>query len=99
MEMNSILARSLHGRAHALAMRIDKIFLCRKLFVVLAMVLGVSGLVIAQRPAHQQRNSSHASVETTSRSNEALTNDRAPAAVAEERIFGEAKPLGNGVAR
>ena len=72
MNRKMVFAESFHARALALALRIDRIFLCRKLLVALAMTLGLSGLVFAQRPDHQQAGNTSHGGGTQSRSSQPL---------------------------
>lgn len=53
MSTHKVIAESFQRRVLAAVMRFDRIFLRRKLFVALATVLMVSGLVFAQRPARR----------------------------------------------
>jgi hypothetical protein len=48
MKRNQVSLRSSNGRALALVMRFDRVFLLRELFVALAIILLVSGLAFAQ---------------------------------------------------
>ena len=53
MSTHKVIAESFQRRVLAAVMRFDRIFLRRELFVALATVLMVSGLVFAQRPARR----------------------------------------------
>jgi Domain of unknown function (DUF5602) len=55
MNRQTVTAESFQGRALALVMNADRIFLCRELFVALATILVVTGMVFAQRPAHGRK--------------------------------------------
>jgi hypothetical protein len=92
MNTNQVSATSFQGRALRLVMGVDRIFLFRELFIALAMMLAVTGLVIAQRPATQRKP------ENLSRSQPAAANKTL--SVSKERtIIGETKPLGAGQVR
>jgi hypothetical protein len=90
MERDQISVRSFQSRALALAMQVDRIFLFRKLFVALSIILVVSGVAFAQRPA--------------SRLEQTSLNSSQPVAVGKGvskagTFVGETKPLGNGQVR
>ena len=70
-------------------MRVDRIFLFRKAFVALAMVLAVSGMAFAQRPVNSQQASRNSSNPIAVSSVDAKT----------KTIIGETKPLGAGQVR
>lgn len=74
-------------------MQFDRIFLFRRLFVALSMVLVVSGLVFAQHPGNQLKQTSLNSSQPVAVSKEATA---APKSVT---FVGESKPLGEGQVR
>jgi hypothetical protein len=78
------------GAVVALLMKVDRIFLFRKTFVALALVLAVSGLALAQRPLNSRQQASRNSSEAV-----AVTSDDART----RTIVGETKPLGDGQVR
>jgi hypothetical protein len=92
MNTKQVSANSFQGRALRLMMGADRIFLFRELFVVLAMVLGITGLVFAQSPANHG-NQTHRSVVKNATAGESLNDAQ------EKTIIGETKPLGQGQAR
>jgi hypothetical protein len=71
-------------------MKADRIFLFRKTFVALAMVLAVSGLAFAQRPVNSRNQASRNSSKAVAASS---------AIVGTRTIVGETKPLGDGQVR
>jgi hypothetical protein len=91
MNMNQIPVVSFQGRALSVLMEADRIFLFRELFVALALILVLTGLVFAQSPAHR---------------NQANLETRQPAATTEsssgakdKTVVGETKPFGKGQVR
>jgi hypothetical protein len=91
MNMNQIPVDSFQGRALSALMGADRIFLFRELFVALAIILAVTGMVFAQSPAH--RNQTNLSVAQPAGANESSNNAK------DKTIVGETKPLGNGQVR
>ncbi|MDT4896937.1 MAG: hypothetical protein QOH25_2014 [Acidobacteriota bacterium] len=92
MNTNQVQVESFPSRALALVMGVDRVFLFRELFVALAIILAVTGLVFAQRPANHRKPTN--------------LNSSQPAAVTEsstiskeKTIVGETKPLGLGQVR
>jgi hypothetical protein len=92
MKRDQISAKGFQSRVLTLAMRVDRIFLFRKLFVALSIILVVFGLVFAQTTATSQRQT--------------IQNSSQPVAVGESStaskvvtFFGEAKSLGKGKVR
>lgn len=73
-------------------MRFDRIFLCRKLFVALSMILVVSGLVFAQQPGNHRKQTSMNSSQPIAMSKEATGSKTVT-------FVGESKPLGEGQVR
>jgi hypothetical protein len=92
MNMNQVSVKSFQGRTLQLVMGADRIFLFRELFVALAMILVVTGLVFAQRPV-TQGSQSNLSVSQPTKGSASLNDAK------EKTIFGETKPLGNGQVR
>jgi hypothetical protein len=91
MNTNQVSVESFQGRALALLMGVDRIFLCRELFVVMAIILGVTGLVFAQSPAHRNQTSLNISQPTGVNENSSGAKDKT--------IVGETKPFGKGQVR
>ena len=92
MNQNQVAVKSFQSRLLALAMSFDRIFLFRKLFVLLAMLLVVTGLSFAQssgsRSSHNRLNS--AQPDAASKRSD----------VSKERVVaGETKQLGAGQVR
>ncbi|HEX8922714.1 MAG TPA: DUF5602 domain-containing protein [Pyrinomonadaceae bacterium] len=87
--MNQIPVGSFQGRAFSLLMGVDRIFLFRELFVALALVLVLTGMVFAQSPAH--RNQTNLSV--------GQPVSESPNSAKEKIVIGETKPLGKGQVR
>lgn len=83
---------SFQGRALQLVMGVDRIFLFRELFVALAMILVLTGMVFAQRPANHG-NQSNLSVGTPARVSENVSDAK------EKTIVGVTKPMGKGEVR
>lgn len=92
MNMNQVSVNSFQGRALRLVMGADRVFLFRELFVALAMVLLVTGMVFAQRPVNQG-SQSNLSISQPGGINTNLNDAK------ETTIVGETKPLGKGQAR
>ncbi len=90
--MNQVSVNSFQGRALQLVMGADRIFLFRELFVALAMILVVTGLVFAQRPVNQG-SQSNLSVSQSAKVSASLNDATA------KQIVGETKPLGKGQVR
>ena len=92
MNMNQVSASSFQGRALSVLMGVDRIFLFRELFVALALVLVLTGMVFAQQPGNQRilasRNNLQPSIVGGSSD---ITKDKT--------IIGETKPLGKGQVR
>jgi hypothetical protein len=94
MNTNQVSVESFQGRAVQLLMGMDRVFLFRELFVALALILVITGLVFAQNPSANHRKPTNA------------VSSSQPAAVGESStgskekiVFGETKPLGNGRVR
>lgn len=92
MNTNQVSVNSFQGRALALAMGVDRIFLFRELFVALAMILVITGLAFAQRPLNQG-SQSNLSVSQPTNAGASLNDAK------DKQIVGETKPLGNGQVR
>ncbi len=90
--MNQVSVNSFQGRAFRLVMGVDRIFLFRELFVALAMVLVVTGMVFAQHPVNQG-SQSNLSISQPNGINTNLNDAK------ETTIVGETKTLGKGQAR
>jgi hypothetical protein len=93
MERDQISVGSFQSRALAFAMQADRIFLFRKLFVALSMILVVSGMVFAQRPINSREQASLSSSQPLPVSSRSVNVPRAGTFV------GETKPLGKGQVR
>jgi hypothetical protein len=92
MNTNQIAVESFQRRALARLMEVDRVFLFRELFVALALILVITGLVYAQSPA-PRRNPANLHSSQPGSVNERLN-------ISEEKIIvGETKPLGKGQAR
>jgi hypothetical protein len=91
MNMNQIPVGSFQGRALSALMGADRIFLFRELFVALAIILAVTGLVFAQSPAH--RNQTNLSVAQPASVSESSNSAK------DKTVVGETKPLGKGQVR
>jgi hypothetical protein len=93
MNMNQVSVNGFQGRALSALLAVDRIFLCRELFVALALILAVTGMVFAQQPAKQQRTPAQQNNLQPSAATESLSvsNDKT--------IVGETKPLGKGQVR
>ena len=91
MNMNQILVGSFQGRALSALMGADRIFLFRELFVALAIILAVTGMVFAQSPAH--RNQTNLSVGQPVGVSENVNGAK------DKTVVGETKPLGKGQVR
>ena len=92
MNTNQVSVESFQQRALAHVMGVDRIFLFRELFVALALILAVTGLVFAQSSTNHRKPTN--------------LNSAQPAAVTEsstiskeKTIVGETKPLGRGQVR
>jgi hypothetical protein len=94
MNMNQVSVEGFQGRALSLLMEVDRIFLCRELFVVLALILGITGAVIAQNPANHGKPA-----EAPTKSSQPAAAGSNAAASKEKVIVGERKPLGKGEVR
>lgn len=92
--MNQVSVESFQGRALALAMGVDRVFLFRKMFVALALILIITGLVFAQSsPANHRTLTNNLNSSQPNAVSESLS-------VAKEKtIVGETKPLGKGQVR
>src|SRR3954462_12960042 len=93
MSQNQIATNSFQNRVLKLVMSFDRIFLFRKLFVMMAMLLLVTALAFAQ--SNGARSSGH-NRGKSSKANAASESLNAPR---EQIIYGEAKPLGSGQGR
>jgi hypothetical protein len=91
MNMNQIPVESFQGRALSVLMGADRIFLFRELFVALALVLAVTGMVFAQSPAH--RNQKNLNTLQPVGAGESANNAK------DKTVVGETKPLGKGQVR
>lgn len=91
MNMNQIPVESFQGRALSVLMGADRIFLFRELFVALAIVLAVTGMVFAQSPAH--RNQTNLNTMQPTGAGESSNNAK------DKTVVGETKPLGKGQVR
>jgi hypothetical protein len=89
MERDYISVGSFQSRAFAFAMQADRIFLFRKFFVALAMVLVVSGVVFAQRPLNRREQTSLNSSQPVAAGNVSKAGT----------FVGETKALGKGQVR
>ncbi|HEX8843219.1 MAG TPA: DUF5602 domain-containing protein [Pyrinomonadaceae bacterium] len=86
MNTNQQTASRFESSALALLLRVDRIFLFRKTFVALALILAVSGTAFAQRSAGGRQKAGR--------------NSANPVAVSKAKtIFGETKALGDGQVR
>jgi hypothetical protein len=92
MERDQISVGSFQSRALAFAMQADRIFLFRKLFVALSMILVISAVVFAQSPASRSEQTSLNSSQPFAASN----SEAVPKTVT---FVGESKPLGKGQVR
>jgi len=92
MSQNQIATNSFQNRVLKLMMSFDRIFLFRKMFVVLTMMLFVTGLSFAQT-AGARRSDNGANSSQANATRESLNSPR------ERIIYGEAKPLGAGEVR
>ena len=90
--MNQVQVESFQRRALTLLMGMDRIFLLRELFVALAIILVVTGVVFAQHPANHGQ-----AVNPPSSQPAAVT--ASPTVSKEKTVVGETKPLGRGQAR
>jgi hypothetical protein len=93
MSQNQIATNSFQNRVLNVVMSFDRIFLFRKLFVMMAMLLLVTALAFAQ--SNGARRSGHNRVKS-SKANAASESLNAPR---EQIIYGETKPLGAGQVR
>jgi hypothetical protein len=93
MERDRIHVGSFERRVLALVMQADRIFLFRKLFVALSMILVVSGFVFAQNPGSSLKQTSLNSSQPVAVSKSATAVSKAVT------FFGEAKALGKGQVR
>jgi hypothetical protein len=94
MERDRIRVGSFESRVLALLMQADRIFLFRKLFVALSMILVVSGFVFAQNPGSSQKQTSLNS------SQPVAVGSKSTTAVSKTVTFyGEPKALGQGQIR
>lgn len=92
MNMNQVSVGSFQGRAFNALMGVDRIFLCREVFVALALILALTGVVFAQSPSSQRT--------PTSRNNLQPIAASAGSNVSQDKIIvGETKPFGKGQAR
>jgi len=92
MERDKITVGSFQSRALAFAMQADRIFLFRKMFVALSMILVVSGVVFAQRPASRREQASL-------NSSQPVAVNKSAAVSKAGTFVGETKPLGKGQVR
>jgi hypothetical protein len=92
MERDQISVGSFQSRVLAFAMQADRIFLFRKLFVALAMVLVICGVVLAQRPASRLE-------QTSLNSSQPVAASKSVAVSKAGTFVGETKPLGKGQVR
>jgi hypothetical protein len=92
MNRNQATVESFHGRALATLMGVDRIFLFRELFVALAMVLVVTGLVFAQSPVNNGK-------QTTRNSSQPAAVKERTVVSKEKIVVGETKTLGKGQVR
>lgn len=90
MSMNQVSVSSFQGRALAFLMEGDRIFLRRELFVALALVLVLTGMVLAQQPVNQPTPTSQHKLQHTV---------AGPNVSAEKTIVGETRSLGKGQVR
>jgi hypothetical protein len=91
MNMNQIPVGSFQGRALSVLMGVDRVFLFRELFVTLAIILAVTGMVFAQSPA--PRNQTNLNIAQPVGAGERLSGAK------EKMVAGETKPLGKGQVR
>lgn len=92
MNMNQVSVGSFQGRAFSALMGVDRIFLCRELFVALALILAVTGMVFAQQPASQRTPAMQNNLQPPAASASSNVSQ-------DKTIVGETKPLGKGQAR
>jgi hypothetical protein len=91
MNQDQIAIGSFESSPLALLNGVDRIFLFRKLFVALAMILAITGLVFAQHSGAQRNSMNLKTAQPTS--------TESKASLASKTIVGETKPLGKGQVR
>jgi hypothetical protein len=92
MNTNQVSASSFQARAVSLLMGVDRIFLCRGLFVGLALILALTGMVFAQQPVRPATSPKQNNLQPAGASESLnVAND--------QTIVGETKPLGKGQVR
>ena len=92
MNMNQVSVGSFQGRALNALMQVDRIFLCRELFVALALVLVLTGMVFAQQPVTQRTPTNQNNLQPSGAAGSTNVSG-------EKTIIGETKPLGKGQVR
>jgi hypothetical protein len=91
MNTNQVSVESLQGRALQVLMGVDRIFLFREVFVALALILAVTGVVFAQHPTNHR--------EPTNATSPQLAANTSTIVSKEKIVVGETKPHGNGQVR
>jgi hypothetical protein len=92
MERDQISVESFQSRALAFVMQADRIFLFRRLFVALSMVLVITGVVFAQNPGSSLK-------QTSMNSSQPVVAGKGLAVSKAGTFVGETKPLGKGQVR
>src|SRR5829696_6371202 len=92
MDMNQCSAGSLQGRALSVLMGVDRIFLCRQLFVALAIILVLTGMVFAQLPVKPRTPTNQNTLQPSGAGESSNV-------AADKTIVGETKALGKGQVR
>jgi hypothetical protein len=95
MYTNQVSIESFQGRTLHFLMGADRIFLFRELFVALALILAVTGLVFAQHPTDHRKPANSISSQSATVAAASIS----PAVSKEKIVVGETKPQGNGQVR